>query len=732
MLYVINKKWGMDGMMLDREPHALNKKRTAIGIAAVCFFIAIALTGINALLWAIHAGVGSDLSLVKRIPAYFSFAQLGTITLTLSAVSIVLYLVKPANERMSDFLYRIRWYLGAIALAVCVAFELSGSSLATWGHMLGYDVNKGLLWGWPRFERGDEYGTYLPITLSQYLNKTGAFSYFSETVRAATTDVFLAYGAPVRSITALFRPFQWGYLLLSPEKGLAFFWCGRLIALFLVSFDFAMLLTQRDKALSFMGAFLVTFAPSLQWWFAISEIVDMFIHAQAFILFYMRYRNEERRGIRLLLLLGMVITLGAYILALYPAWQIILLYVFGALLLCLQVQAKPHRKLQHTDRISIGAATLLFAGIMGLVLYRSMPTIQTTLYTVYPGSRRLHGGDALNRYLSYPATIFFPLESWNLPSNRCNSSVFFDLFPLGLILSLYVIFKLKKRDPILIGLLVLEVFFGVWCAIGLPPALTRVLMLYIASASRGYQALAVIHVFQLLRAMTLIERPARPLKAATIALVLSGVVIVGCYVQMKAYMTYFMLLCAASILFIAMYLCLRYRARQMRTLCTVFLCTVMFWCGATVNPVQQGIPLYDYPVYKEIRAITKENDGKWLVDGMESGMNLPLLAGAPLINSINIQPLLSRWLTIDPEGVYEQVYNRYAHIAVYITDDETQTPFVLTKNDSFSFYPTTDDLQTLDVRYIWTRRDLSRFSDESVTFKQIYENEEDRIYELID
>lgn len=47
----------------------------------------------------------------------------------------------------------------------------------------------------------------------------------------------------------LFRPFYWGYLFLSIGKGMAF-WCGRYIALFLVSFEFGMLLTEKKKGLS--------------------------------------------------------------------------------------------------------------------------------------------------------------------------------------------------------------------------------------------------------------------------------------------------------------------------------------------------------------------------------------------------------------------------------------------------------------------------------------------------
>lgn len=37
------------------------------------------------------------------------------------------------------------------------------------------------------------------------------------------TDAFIVYGQPVRSWEVIFRPFHWGYLFLSPAKGLSFF-----------------------------------------------------------------------------------------------------------------------------------------------------------------------------------------------------------------------------------------------------------------------------------------------------------------------------------------------------------------------------------------------------------------------------------------------------------------------------------------------------------------------------
>ena len=40
------------------------------------------------------------------------------------------------------------------------------------------------------------------------------------------------------------------------------------------------------------------------------------------------------------------------------------------------------------------------------------------------------------------------------------------------------------------------------------------------------------------------------------------------------------------------------------------------------------------------------------------------MVGAKTVNSVNVYPDLDKWHVIDPNGQYEEVYNRYAHILV--------------------------------------------------------------------
>ena len=67
-------------------------------------------------------------------------------------------------------------------------------------------------------------------------------------------------------ITLLGKPFNIGYIIFGAERGLSFFWYGKVIALMLVSFEFFMLITNKKKLISLLGMILVVFSAATQWW----------------------------------------------------------------------------------------------------------------------------------------------------------------------------------------------------------------------------------------------------------------------------------------------------------------------------------------------------------------------------------------------------------------------------------------------------------------------------------
>ena len=287
---------------------------------------------------------------------------------------------------IGDFIYKYRFIIAILILIIGVLCEISGSSISSWNSILqtGITGDVDLLYGTPRSIRSDEWAVFMPMIFSQCLN---GFKYFSEAIRGDLTDVFMIYGLPVMNLMQIFRPFLIGFLFLGISKGLSFFWISRIIVLFLVTFEFGMILSKKDKILSFIAALLVTFSPQVQWWFAVNGTAELFIFGELALVLLYKYMNTEMFKTRLLILFFMIICAGGYILILYPAWQIPLFYVFLMLAIWIIIENRKNCKINKKDIVSIVLAILIFAGCMGYIFTKSLDTIKTITSTVYPGGR---------------------------------------------------------------------------------------------------------------------------------------------------------------------------------------------------------------------------------------------------------------------------------------------------------------------------------------------------------
>ncbi|HEM5084111.1 TPA: hypothetical protein U1218_002223, partial [Streptococcus suis] len=85
-----------------------------------------------------------------------------------------------------------------------------------------------------------------------------------------------------------------------------------------------------------------------------------------------------------------------------------------------------------------------------------------------------------------------------------------------------------------------------------------------------------------------------------------------------------------------------------------------------------------------IKSITDyDKESKWIVDSIGYPLtNIPLVAGAPTLNSTNAYPNLELWKSLDTNGQYDEIYNRYAHVIIELTNSE-ETVFELLHPDAF-------------------------------------------------
>lgn len=83
---------------------------------------------------------------------------------------------------------------------------------------------------------------------------------------------------------------------MGAERGLSFFWCARLIALFMVTFKLSMLLTNRKRVLSLASALLIAFSSQVQWWFAVNSLVEMLVFGQLAVLIVHYFMLTKKYG----------------------------------------------------------------------------------------------------------------------------------------------------------------------------------------------------------------------------------------------------------------------------------------------------------------------------------------------------------------------------------------------------------------------------------------------------
>lgn len=626
------------------------------------------------------------------------------------------------QKNVECFFYIYRYPIAGILFIVIVFLEIHGSSILCWkNYFESSTVSAGTIIGIPRDIRTDEWAVNTPMMLSQYFNSSGSFPYFSETMRGTLTDAFIVYGQPVRDIAVLFRPFHWGYLFLSPAKGLSFFWMGRLFSLFLVSFEFGMNLSKKNKVLALAYAILITWAPIVQWWFAINGLVEMLVFGQLALIMIGLYMKKQNYYLRSAYALIILISAGGYALTFYPSWQVPLGYVFLALLVSTIHENWSEFKWGKYD-IYIGIVTILILGLgLGYVIAKSLDTILSVVGTVYPGARFETGGDQFARFFLYPGNLFLALSRGLPYSNPCEWAVFFDFFPMGFILAVWVLFKEKKKDICLVAIMAIMLILTLWCSFEWPEWLAKITLLSYAQAGRAYLAVGLLNIMMMIRALALMKTSLGKMASSISSIILAIFITTVSWNIYEGYIAMKMAIIVIIVMTVSFYCLLNGNQDWAKRVFLMITIGVVFVSGMFINPISSGLEaIYKQDIINKIQEINGSNNGLWIVDsGEESGLpiiNIPLVVGAATINSTNVYPDLERWELLDPDKSSEDIYNRYAHISINLISSDRESDFKLTYADQFTVNLNVEDLDLLNAKYILTKRSLTDLNTDSVRF----------------
>lgn len=644
-----------------------------------------------------------------------------------------------------ELIYEYRFVLSFLLLIMLVSFKISGSSMGCWKLFLG-DGESGIRLGEPRVWRSDEWGTLTPLCFRQQYNALGAYNRYSQTLGSILTDNMLVYGQPSWDILTLFRPFYWGYLFFGSERGLSWFWCSRLIVLFLSWFELGMFITDGQKKLSVMLSICVSFAPFLQWWFAINGLVEMLIYGACFVLGSNYLVSRAFNPRKIAVAVGMAVCAVGYVLTFYPTWMVPVAWGFVPLFLWVVIWKFDRKVLRRVDVVPWLLIFVITAAGLTVLAVTSWDVIKAELNSVYPGNApSSSGGTGLWWMMKYPISL---VSRFSMNELIVENSSIICFAPAGFILALWVIIKEKKKDPLLILLLGINLFLAWYYCVGIPKWLAKMLLLSFVNSNRGPQVLGFLRLTLFVRAVALKEKAPKRWLAALAAVISSAVpmrLALGFTkyepggLRYEYFDTAEKILVVWAILAVVFYLL--YRARKSKyTMAVLGVCTVVLASSIWINPVAKGVPeITKSETMQQIRDLVKEDpQAIWLVVDMAyPATNIPAMAGADCLNTTQTYPQKTRWETLDQEGEYEDIYNRYCHIRASLG---SKTMLELVSTDYVEVTLSPEELKKLNIRYIVSTNDFDEkiaarttniFTDSGIEFQKYYEGAQLSIFRCV-
>lgn len=641
-----------------------------------------------------------------------------------------------------ELIYEYRFVLSFLLLIMLVSFKISGSSMGCWKLFLG-DGESGIRLGEPRVWRSDEWGTLTPLCFRQQYNTLGSYNRYSQTLGSILTDNMLVYGQPSWDILTLFRPFYWGYLFFGSERGLSWFWCSRLIVLFLSWFELGMLITDGQKKLSVMLSVCVSFAPFLQWWFAINGLVEMLIYGACFVLGSNYLVSRAFNPRKIAVAVGMAVCAVGYVLTFYPTWMVPVAWGFVPLFLWVVIWKFNRNVLRRVDVVPWLLIFVITAAGLTVLAVTSWDVIKAELNSVYPGNApSSSGGTGLWWMMKYPISL---VSRFSMNELIVENSSIICFAPAGVILALWVIIKEKKKDPLLILLLGMNLFLAWYYCVGIPKWLAKILLLSFVNSNRGPQVLGFLRLTLFGRAVALKEKAPKRWLAALAAVISSAVpmrLALGFTkyepggLRYEYFDTAEKIVVVWAILAVVFYLL--YRARKSKyTMAVLGVCTVVLASSIWINPVAKGVPeITKSETMQQIRDLVKEDPKAiWLVVDMAyPATNIPAMAGADCLNTTQTYPQKTRWEMLDQEGECEDIYNRYCHIRASLG---SKTMLELVSTDYVEVTLSPEDLKKLNIRYIVSTNDFDEriaagttniFTDSGIEFQKYYEGTQLSIY----
>lgn len=655
-------------------------------------------------------------------------------------------------------IFFIKWrYVIALFVLFCsVSLNINGSSIANWNSFGVRETVSGTtsetktvddyqgiqklkLWipslsrnddtviGSPRPIRSDEWLVQTPFYLSQV--KTGNH-FINKSYQDSGQNMMLAYNVSSWHISTIGKPFNWGFLFLGASRGLSWYWSFKIIALMLLSYEFAMILTSKRKLLSVVSSLWITFTPTVQWWF-MQHLGDVVFFSLLIMVSIYHYFNSEKKVFKIMMAINLIIALIGFPLIIYPAFQVPFAYVIMAFTAIQIFKALRNKKVKLFDVIVIALTLFVSLMIDVLTIYQSWDAISATLHTVYPGKRISVGGEYTWKNLSdFLFNIFLPFKTPQVSNQVELSSSFNFLLYILLILPFVIKRKDIKKNIFGIILVIYSLMLMFYSIVGIPTILAKLTLFSYVPFSRSWQSMSVIAVFASVWFISFIWDRIERIKLTKILPSLLLVTTLYLYRGLtddiyKNYLGKFTTISFIVIMLVA-FICILYRKNRIFYSIMLVIVTIG---GLTVNPVTHGIGVIENKLLShEVESIVEKNpNAVWMSDSTNL-YHFVQMFGAKGIDGVRFYPDKQLMTKIDKQNQYEEVWNRYAHLKYSLTNEKTSMTTPVPDNVNINL--NVNELKDLKIKYVLTTRDLNKEFGSS--FTEIYhDNDNNRIFEYL-
>jgi hypothetical protein len=483
--------------------------------------------------------------------------------------------------------------------------------------------------------------------------------------------------------TLVARPMTWGYLLLGPERGLAWSWWIQSLGCFAGLFLLLELIVPGRPWLALLGSFWFCSSAYVVWWSLWPAYVT---GLGTFALLGVYWLLTSMRP-AVILGSGLLAALAfcGFCTQLYPPWQVPLGYTFVAIFLGLLWRERPAARVRQLLWLRLTALALSLISallVLGLFFHATHAALVAFAESDYPGQRRSLGGDApawrlFAGFFNYFTKSFYAFTREAAPHdfNPSESAGFFLLLPAVVVAALVSPRIRTRLGPVVWALLPWTLVLGWFCVSEVPQWVSELTLLGHAQGYRAQIALGLASIVCCIRLLAVSS--GLPIDRETMRVALSVFVLcAGLYLwqglELEWQVRLFSRALPQAVLFVAAAAAaLSVLAALGRTrVFSLLLVLGLVVTSGNFNPLARGFPDWRESelgtAVRDVLANDPDADSEspplWLTYGGDypTPGTLATLMGARSLAGVYYYPQPELWAPLDPKGKQRERYNRFA------------------------------------------------------------------------